>query len=174
MIKTNLPWCLNIAMVALRFFWLGNLGRENLIREEEITISFRGLLVAVILIGAYLLLCPVWDNHINMASCAYGNVLGFEVLSMIGITGLVMLCKSLIINRIWGGLGRNTLIIFALHQPLLRIVRFVGAKIPGAVSVETSILYAILADAIVLLCLVPLIWIWNKNVQLWLKKLYIK
>ena len=104
MIKTNLPWCLNISMVALQFFWLGNLGRENLIGEEEISISFRGLLVAVILIGAYLLLCPVWDNYINMASCEYGNVLGFEVLSMIGVIGLVMLCKSLIVNRIWGGL----------------------------------------------------------------------
>ena len=73
-----------------------------------------------------------------------------------------------------GGLGLNTLIIFALHQPLLRIVRFVGAKILGAFPVETSILYAILADAIVLLCLVPLIWIWNKYVLLLLKKIYIK
>lgn len=103
LIKTNLPWCLNIAMVALQFFWLGNLGREKLIGDSKDTVSIRGFMMAITLMGAYVLLCPVWCNHVNMATCAYGNLLGFELLSVIGITGLVMLCKSLITNRIGGG-----------------------------------------------------------------------
>ncbi len=102
LIKINLPWCLNIAMVALQFFWLGNLGREKLIGENKDTISISGILIASLLVGIYVLLCPVWNNHINMATCAYGNTLGFEILSILGIAGLVLLCKSLITNRIGG------------------------------------------------------------------------
>ena len=109
-----------------------------------------------------------------MATCAYGNILGFEILSILGLSGLVLLCKSLITNKMRGGqLGRNTLIVFALHQPLLRIVRFVGAKVLGIFHVETNILYAILADLIVLICLIPVIWFWNCYVQRLLKKIYI-
>ena len=105
MIKTNLPWCFNIAMVTLQFFWIGNLSRGWLI-EKEMTekVSWQGLFLSLVLIFVYLLLSPVWNNHINIATCGYGNVLGFEILAFIGIAGLVVLCKSLITNRIGGGI----------------------------------------------------------------------
>lgn len=174
MIKVNLPWCVNIAMVALQFFWLGNMGRCFLLKDGKEQVSLPAFGAAIVLMGGYVLLCPIWNNHINMATCAYGNILGFEILSILGLSGLVLLCKSLITNKMRGGqLGRNTLIVFALHQPLLRIVRFVGAKVLGIFHVETNILYAILADLIVLICLIPVIWFWNCYVQRLLKKIYI-
>lgn len=104
LIKVNLPWCVNIAMVSLQFFWLGNLGRDYLLRSKRSSIT-SCFFAAIVLVGGYVILCPVWNNHINMATCAYGNILGFEILSMLGIMGLVMLCNSLTTNRIRGGLG---------------------------------------------------------------------
>ena len=104
MIKSNFPWCLNIAMVTLQFFWAGNLCREPLLKKGvQNRISWQGLLLGVLLVFLYVLLSPVWDNHINIATCGYGNILGFEILAFMGIAGLVVLCKSLITNRIGGG-----------------------------------------------------------------------
>ena len=104
MIDSNLPWCLNIAMVTLQFFWVGNLCREQLLKEgKQDSLSLKGFLLGVSLVTLYVLLCPVWDNHINIATCGYGNILGFEILAFLGIAGLVVLCKSLITNRVGGG-----------------------------------------------------------------------
>ena len=104
MIKSNLPWCLNIAMVTLQFFWVGNLCRELLLKQgSQDNVSWKGILVGVWLAVLYVLLIPVWNNHINIATCGYGNSLGFEILSFLGIAGLIVLSKSLITNRIGGG-----------------------------------------------------------------------
>lgn len=104
MIKSNMPWCLNIALVTLQFFWVGNLCRELLLKQRtQSNVSWSGFLLGLTLVVLYVLLCPVWDNHINIATCGYGNILGFEILAFIGILGLVLLCKSLITSRIGGG-----------------------------------------------------------------------
>ncbi len=174
-IKSNLPWCLNIALVTLQFFWLGNLCRDILLKKRtQGNVSWSGSLLGLALLVLYVLLCPVWNNHINIATCGYGNILGFEILAFSGIMGFVLLCKSLITNRIGGGyFGRNTLVIFALHQPILRIVRFLGEKLLSSFPVETNLLYALAADAVVVLCLIPLIWLYNKYGLPVLKKIYI-
>ena len=99
LIKTNLPWCLNIAMVALQFFWLGNLGRGYFLSSDKNHVIEQSLLISLALIELYFILTPVWNNRINMASCAYGNVFAFELLAIIGTVGLVMLCKSVVTNR---------------------------------------------------------------------------
>ena len=176
MIKSNLPWCFNIAMVTLQFFWVGNLCRDWLLKEgAQEFISWQNLLLGLSLVALYVLLSPVWNNHINMATCGYGNILGFEILAFLGTVGLVVLCKTLITNRIfWGGqLGRNTLIIFALHQPVLRVVRYIGETILPTFPIETNFLYAIIADILVVICLIPIIWLYNKYGLPVLKKLYI-
>lgn len=177
MIKSNLPWCFNIAMVTLQFFWVGNLCRDWLLKEgAQEFISWQNLLLGLSLVALYVLLSPVWNNHINMATCGYGNILGFEILAFLGTVGLVVLCKTLITNRIFlggGQLGRNTLIIFALHQPVLRVVRYIGETILPTFPIETNFLYAIIADILVVICLIPIIWLYNKYGLPVLKKLYI-
>lgn len=173
--KINFPWCFNIACVALQFFFLGNIFRGFLLKTEEATQEKKiTVIVSLAALAAYLMLSAQCLNYVNMASNKYGSIPLFELLALLGTCGFVCSCKSLsrIIN--WGGqIGRNTLIVFALHQPILRVVRFLGEKLLYSFPVETNLWYALLADAVVVLCLIPLIWLYNKYGLLVLKKIYI-
>lgn len=101
----NLPWCLNIAMVALQFFWLGNNCRGVLLSGEEKISKTGGLVLSIILAVIYLTLSFLLKNRVNMATNDYGNIWAFEFLAFIGVIGFVLLCKSLISNKINGGGG---------------------------------------------------------------------
>lgn len=70
-------------------------------------------------------------------------------------------------------LGRNTLSIFALHQALIRIIRFVGANLFADFPIETSLSIAVSSDPIVLVLLVPIIILYNYIKKRYLIKLYI-
>lgn len=173
--KTNLPWCVNIACVALQFFFVGNLLRNVLLKTEETKRNKTVAIIASLLMSSfYILLSSFWLNHVNLATNAYGNIAVFELLAFMGICGFVSVCKWLCNGRIGGGqIGCNTLVIFALHQPILRIVRFIGERLLTTFPIETNLLYAIAADAIVMLCLIPLIWLYNKYGLPFLKKYYL-
>ena len=62
------------------------------------------------------------------------------------------------------------MIVLALLQPVLRIVRFTGIKVLGVYPVDTSILYAELADAIFPLSLLPIIGLWKRYIHHMLNK----
>ena len=69
---------------------------------------------------------------------------------------ILLIFISIIFNsKIISKLGGVTLLIFAFHQPLLRIVRYLGNVIFDDFQVETNILFAIGADVVVLLALIP-------------------
>ena len=65
----------------------------------------------------------------------------------------------------YGGVGRNSLLIFALHQPLLRVIRFVGSKIWIDFYPENSLWQALIIDVLILLVLIPLCIAYNRWVQ---------
>ena len=102
--KFNLPWCINIACVALQFFFIGNLLRNVLLKTEE-TKRDKSMTIAFSLVAftAYILLSAHWLNHVNMATNEYGNIAVFELLAFIGICGFVGVCKCLNLSRIGGG-----------------------------------------------------------------------
>ena len=175
LLKHNLPWGLNIALVALQFFYIGNLMRSFLLapienREKKNLYA----IFSILLITSYLFLASILKNHVNMATSDYGQLLFFEVLAYIGIIGFVIAFKAFNIRfQVSGWLGRNTLVVFALHQPILRVVRFFGDKLVNVFPYETNLLYALMADVIVVFFLIPLIWIYNRYGLRVIKKFFI-
>lgn len=171
LIKPILPWCLNIAMVALIFFYLGNLVRPLLLK---IVFSWGAV---VFLLMTYIVLAGLFGNKVQMAIGYYGNAFLFMLLAIIGISGFIMMCKRINIKYIVDRLeyiGRNTLIIFALHQPILRIVRYVCMLIFKDFPLETNLLCALFVDVIVLVILIPIILCWEHYGMTFLKKIYIR
>lgn len=170
----NLPWCINIAGVALQYFFLGNLLRTLLLETEETKCKKNTTaLVSMVAIATYVFLSAHWLNHVNMATNEYGIIVVFELLSFLGICGFVGACKWMNIGR-WGGyFGRNTLVIFALHQPILRVIRYLGSMSLTDFPVETHFVYALFADLMVIVILVPFMMLWNKYGIEVLKRLYI-
>lgn len=172
--KINLPWCINIACVSLQFFFVGNLLRKVLLNPEYTKHAEPPfIIVSLAATAVYIYLSACWSNHVNMATNEYGMIAVFELLAFVGICGFVCTFKWLNISKIVGGVGRNTLVIFALHQPILRVIRFLGDRFLLTFPVETNFWYALAADALVVLCLIPLIWLYNKYVLPVLKKLYL-
>ncbi len=167
-IRPILPWCINIAMVALLFFYAGYLLKDAITNISKY--NFFKFSVSCIL---YIIACYYFSNKISMVNNLYGNIVVFIPIAFIGIYMSCTFAKS--ICKISGGgyLGRNTLIIFALHQPSLRIILFINNHIIH-LPIESNILYAIIADFVVILCLIPIIFLYNKYMKHLFKRLYIK
>ena len=172
--KVNLPWCLNIAMVALLFFWLGNECRPYLLNANCKSIAVWELPIAIILMISYIVLSSIWMNRVDMSAAVYGNVGCFVVLALLGTLSLVLGFKSLVRDHAGGGyFGRNTLVIFTLHQPIKRVIILLGIKLLGFFPADNNLFYAVVTDVLVFICLIPFIFIWNRYVNPFLKKIYL-
>ena len=94
--QTNLPWCINIACVALQFFFVGNVFRVLLLKTtEEKQEIIPAMSVFIVAFASYILLSAHWANHVNMATNEYGNIVIFEVLAFLGVIGFVYAFKTL-------------------------------------------------------------------------------
>lgn len=70
-------------------------------------------------------------------------------------------------------LGCNTLVIFALHQPVLRILTFVSKKLFADIPLESNIFFSMGVSIVVIFWLLPLIKLYKMFVEPQLRKLYL-
>ena len=173
-IKSNLPWCLNIALVSLLFFYIGNRVRYSLDSKDESI--YKQSLLAVVYVVAYIFIQHYFENKVNMATADYGVFHSFLFASIFGIWAMVSICRCFTrFNFSWiQYLGRNTLIVFALHQPLLRVYRYLGTYLFSNASFEYNLIHALLIDIIVFITLIPIISLYNKYMIKYLSKLYLE
>ena len=129
----------------------------------------------------YMLALKEFPNVVNIASCNYGNLIVFEITAYLGILFLVYFSGSLcgstkfknIINPVeW--IGRNTLVIFALHQPLVRIFRYLGERMFVNFPIQSNLIVAIVTDIIIILCLIPVVFVYKWFNKRYLSKLYLR
>lgn len=94
-----LPWCLNIALPCLQFFYVGRLLRKlDFNRFDRKWI----LLVFIILASAFLMGIHITDNKVNIVSSVYGSIPEFEIFAYLGIFVFVFLFQiKLTDNRVY-------------------------------------------------------------------------
>ena len=123
-VDIQLPWNVEIVLPAMPFFLSGYLLKQNK-KLFDIAFNFKYVLLyflTYISIGAINFI--VFDgNNIDMYSGRYGNIFLFYIAAILGsafVIGLsIKLSKICFVNYI----GKNSLIIFSLHQIVFYIVR---------------------------------------------------
>ena len=100
------------------------------------------------------------------AECPIGYVY-FFALAFVCVTAVYILSTMLTSQKWLSWLGRNTLVIMCLHEPLKRIVIKVFSTLTHQSTDELreSVILSILVTAVVILALVPVCKLINKRMQ---------
>lgn len=150
-----MPWHINSVPVGCALIIIGYLA-YGYIRENEEKIKEINILVAIglIIIGAYI---AIWINgKVSFGGNNYKSIiLTFSSLfcTIAGITLFLMKIKKF---GILSFIGRNSLIILAIHKPIILILRYF---IPGF---KTQSWFSTILGVLMFICLLPITYLIDK------------
>ena len=136
------PWSLNIAMMAFCYLVAGNIlfpyiqqFRQNcaqFVRSKRTIIYLSAILIFFVGSLLYKYNCLYMNGYVLMANAQYGNELLFLINAFFGI-GLIIFVSIILdelISKQDGYLpnwllfvGRNTMVIFAVHKPIISLFK---------------------------------------------------
>ena len=167
------PWGINIVFTSIVFYGLGYiLHRSNL--ENKLTPVREYILIILLLV----INIPIGfiNGPVSMGALVLGNYFLYYIAATSGTLFLYFISRKLPHYRWLSFLGRNSLIILCIHEPIKRIVIkiiSVYIKIPVD-TLRNSILGSMLCLAILMLVLIPAIFIINRYLPFLLGKRFIK
>ena len=159
----RLPYCINTAFVAIIFYYFGYIFKQNNKLREKLT----GWLPGIICIAVYSII--VYTNgKITMHTNGYGeNVLLFIIEQVACYVLMYNLCLMLQKNtqdiKFLSYMGRNTLIICAIHMIIFTLLKGVMVYILDLPldmlrdNIVPNLIFAMVSVA----CCVPFIYIIN-------------
>ena len=157
----RLPFCLDIVLMAIGFYFLGYLWKQ------KIEIAFKQfnnkIWKSYIIIGVMTIVTVVVSQinyGMSMNSLKFNNYFFTYIASISGCLVIYIISNVINRNRILEFLGRNTLIIMCIHEPIKRILIEVIHKVTN-ISTEflrNNIFGIIFITTILLMVLVPCIY----------------
>ncbi|MCM1309660.1 MAG: acyltransferase family protein [Bacteroides sp.] len=149
-----IPFCIDMALIALPFILLGTLCLKH---SDKITAL---LAIAFLIVGSAIGIC-------NGTTDMYAGQLGHSVIAFfisaitlsvffIWLSIKLTAFKSTKPIKFLEKCGRNSLLIYILHLPLIYPYGYLIAHMPGATITGVSNLYSILAAIITLAIIFPL------------------
>lgn len=165
--KQMLPWGIDIALVMITFFALG-----NLLKDKLLTIQFGKLtyIISIITTTAILFSVVKWNAPANVFQNFYGNYWLFYLGGFAGIILFVSLFKMIeeitIPLKLVLFVGENTLTIFALHLLSISFVKAILIYLfkINVYSLHGNLWYTISVGVIVIVALIPVILFVNKYI----------
>lgn len=153
----NLPWSLNVAMVALFFYAFGNYFYQKI---ENLSLKQSVIIMLVMgLINVCLYNC---NAKIDMYRAFYGNE-GYYIIN--GISGSLMVLlffKIFPVFRFLGFIGKFSLTILALQLMMMTFIKFILLKVLHQTDFNFTEWEKFLYAIIQILLLVPGFYIINK------------
>lgn len=118
--ETNLPWSINIAMVALTFYVFGYyaLKKINAISQKTSIILAAALTVFNFLLYSH-------NIKIDMYRAIYGNEIIFLAGGISGSLGILLFFKAFPVFRFLGFIGKFSLTILALQLLAMTFIKFI-------------------------------------------------
>lgn len=159
----RLPFALDVSFMALLFYFLGHclkcvedkyklFKRINNSLKNKIITSIFLVVLFICLIGLVLI-----NGPINMNEMKYNSYILSVLNACIGSTIILMISVLINSNKFLEFVGKNTLTIMCIHEPIKRVLIYVLAKIlkVNQVSLRTNI-FSILFISLTLLiiCLI--------------------
>ncbi len=155
-INFKLPWSIDVACVALSFYAIGNLFKEQIIRlNSNKTVIF--LIVSLSLSVSFSLV----NSKIDMYRSLYGNEILFILNGLTGTIFVMLLFKILKLNNFFSFLGRNTIPLLALHFRTITFVKAVLILI-GITTFNFNEPLKLLLSIVQVLLILPIIYLVNR------------
>lgn len=161
------PWCLGEAVIAVPLLSIGNRFYQPLMKVfKKKTMYAVG--IGVVCLLAFILMFVLQEPHTDMAH----NIIHkeFYLMAILGSLCVVILSLGIAKFAIMGGqyfayLGRNSLIVMCVHEPLKRIILMVLSKVVSMPIdvIRNEIGMSIVAMFIVVAVCIPIIEIINRK-----------
>ena len=161
----RLPFCLDITLIAIGFYFLGYLWKQ------KIEIAFKQfnnkIWKSYIIIGVMTIVTVVVSQinyGMSMNSLKFNNYFFTYIASISGCLVIYIISNIINKNRMLQFLGRNTLIIMCIHEPIKRILIEIIHRVTN-ISTEilrNNIFGIIFITVILLIVLLPCIYIINR------------
>ena len=158
-VPNGFPWSIDVAPTGIVFYGVGFIMKKS--NTIYIKSNYTRLLIPCCCIPAGFIISQL-NGSVLMADNLYGNhYFYFYITAFLGIASVVTIAMLFGKNRVLSYLGQNSLIIFALHFPVKRVVTGVTSKVLN-VSLEQikgSFLIGSIETVITILLLVPIIYL---------------
>lgn len=157
--KHGYPWGVNLAFAAFGFMLLGNVAFPLLkkisaaLASSAKNIIFCVLAMTASFAGSLIYLFNIPEiGYVNMSNSVYGNYLLFLPTALFGT--IFVLCLSMLLDRLLPSksnpisrflsfLGQNTLCVFVVQKPIIRVfgILFDKIHVPDAVALIVTCIF---------------------------------
>lgn len=151
-ISFRLPFCLDIVFTSIVFYYIGYVFRNKI--EDKIVIENKTTnMVLVIVLTIIVIILSMIEQSTNMNNLIINNYIIFYFTAIIGFF-IVYLVSNQTKLKTLQSIGKNSLYIMCIHEPIKRIVIAVYSKIIG---IEGDIIRKNVIHIMIMLILVSLV-----------------
>ncbi len=154
----NLPWSMDVAMVALSFYFFG-----NILKTAIFSIKKPQLYIALLVLFAVHFTAFYFNTlKVDMYRALYGEEALFFISGLAGAMFYVLLFKAIPLFKFLEYIGKHTIVILATHLRALTVIKLGLMLIVGTTVFNFSEPERFLLAIGQIIIIIPVIWLVNK------------